>query len=209
MMKLLSPNDLEVIQKKLDGGGIVAFPTETVYGLGVDISDEKAIAQLYKIKGRDFSKPLSIFISSVKMLRKYVEDISPMAMKLMATHWPGPLTLVFKASENVPEAILAAGDTVGIRMSSHPYVTQILNQFQKPITATSANRSGFKSARSAAEVRAYFPNDINCIVENPLSEGEVESTVVDVSHNQCRVLREGAIESHELITPIYAAYQAI
>ncbi len=186
--------EFHFIKKILEKGGVIAFPTETVYALGVDISNEKAIRKLYDLKGRDYSKPLSIFISSMNMLEEYVTEISPQAQKLIEKYWPGPLTLVFKASKKVPSLIMGGGKTIGIRMSSHPCVVEILEAFKKPITATSANISGQKSARTAEELKFYFRGAIDYVIEDNVGESQIESTVIDVSQDKFQVLREGALQ---------------
>ena len=189
------------IVKILRQGGVIAFPTETVYGLGVDIFNEKAVNKLYQLKGRDFNKPLSIFVSSLEMLENYVAEIPPVARELIQKYWAGPLTLVFKASSKVPRSILAGGTTIGIRMSPHKVINQIVERLGRPITATSANLSGSKAATTAEDVRDYFPCGIHEIIEVPSEVGKVAggiaesvaSTVVDISQHDIRILREGTI----------------
>jgi len=185
------------IVKTLRQGGVIAFPTETIYGLGVDIFNEKAVNKLYQLKGRDFNKPLSIFVSSLKMLENYVEEIPPQAKELIQKYWAGPLTLVFKASSKVPKFVLAGGNTIGIRMSSHKIINEIVERLGHPITATSANISGKKEALTADEVRQYFPSGLDYIIEDSAQEntitGNIASTVVDISQHDIRILREGTI----------------
>ncbi len=178
-------------------GGVIAFPTETVYGLGVDILNEKAVKKLYQLKGRDFNKPLSIFVSSLPMLEHYVEEIPPVAEELIQKYWAGPLTLVFKASSQVPRSILAGGTTIGIRMSSHKTINEIVESLGHPITATSANISEKPAALTGQEVRNYFPSGVDEIIEAPSEVSGVgvgaASTVVDISQHDIRIVREGTI----------------
>lgn len=206
---MISQRQSEIIKmtKIVRRGGIIAFPTETVYGLGVDIFNEKAVKKLFELKGRDFKKPLSIFVSSLPMLESYVEEIPPVARELIQKYWAGPLTLVFKASSKVPRGILAGGNTIGIRMSSHKTINQIVEALGHPMTATSANISDEPSALTAQEVRDYFPHGIDYIVESSIqkstvSEGiavSVASTVVDVSQRDIKILREGTISQAHTI----------
>lgn len=201
---LLTQFEVQAIIKSLKEGGVVAFPTETVYGLGADISNEMAIQKIYSLKGRDFQKPLSIFVSSLEMLEEYVCEITPEAERLVKKYWPGPLTLIFKANQNVSKTVCAGGDTVGVRMSSHPIVAHILREFEKPITATSANVSGLPSAQSYEQVLHYFSTKIDYVVESKWEGATLESTVVDVTGLECRILREGELTRQEIMKQDYA-----
>jgi len=188
-------SELKTIIKILSSGGVIAFPTETVFALGADITQVKAIEKIYSLKGRAFNKPLSMFVSSQDMLEEYVCDITPLARLLIKKYWPGPLTLVFKAQKKVSRS-LCSGETIGVRMSSHPLVSHILKEFKKPLTATSANVSGFPSARTYQEVLHYFSDvipAIDYVVKSHLQGATLESTVVDVTGLEGRILREGAL----------------
>ncbi|MBI2027775.1 MAG: L-threonylcarbamoyladenylate synthase [Deltaproteobacteria bacterium] len=216
--------EITKIIKKLVNGTVFAVPTETVFGLVADIQNEKAIQKIYDLKGRDFSKPLSIFISDLGMLEKYVrlplalgspllaeftqssnegpkggDDVLAMTniQNLVKKYWPGPLTLVFKASKKVPSSILAGGDTVGIRCSSRPLIQQIVQKLGRPVTATSANLSGKPSAKTAEQVKEYFGNTIDVVVDNFFECSTIESTILDVTISPWRVLRPGAVVVEE------------
>ena len=177
----------------LRGGGVIVYPTETVYGLGADALHVRGIGRVYAIKGRDVGKPLGLVVSDEKMLREVVTEIPEVARALMRRFWPGPLTLVFGASDEVPREVLGGGETVAVRISSSPVVRELLDLYGRPLTATSANRSGVRPARSAQEAMEQVGAEVDLILDGGPSEDEVPSTVVDVSEGEMRVLRVGKI----------------
>ncbi|MCK5119086.1 MAG: threonylcarbamoyl-AMP synthase [Candidatus Latescibacteria bacterium] len=175
-------------------GGVIVVPTETVYGLGADAFDPGAVRRVYAIKGRDFAKPLSLLVSDERMLREVVAAVPDVARELMRRFWPGPLTLVFKASDAVPREALGGGDTVAVRLSSSPVVRTLLDLYGRPLTATSANRSGCGPARSAQEAMAWVGEGVDLILDGGPSGNEAPSTVVDVSEGEARTLRQGGLQ---------------
>ncbi len=177
----------------LRGGGVIVLPTETVYGLGADAFDPDAVRRVYAIKGRDFAKPLSLLVSDERMLREVVAAVPEVAQELMRRFWPGPLTLVFKASDAVPREALGGGETVGVRISSGPVVQRLLELYGRPLTATSANRSGCEPAHSAQEAMAQVGDGVDLVLDGGLLEDEMPSTVVDVSEGEARTLRHGGL----------------
>ena len=178
----------------LQGGGVIVVPTETVYGLGADAFNPSAVRRVYAIKGRDFAKPLSLLVSDERMLREVVAAVPDVAKTLMRRFWPGPLTLVFKASDAVPREALGGGETVAVRLSSSPVVRRLLDLYGRPLTATSANRSGCGSARSAQEAMAQVGEEVDLILDGGPSGNEAPSTVVDVSGGEARTLRQGGLQ---------------
>ena len=178
----------------LQGGGVIVVPTETVYGLGADAFNPSAVRRVYAIKGRDFAKPLSLLVSDERMLREVVAAVPDVAKTLMRRFWPGPLTLVFKASDAVPREALGGGETVAVRLSSSPVVRRLLDLYGRPLTATSANRSGCGSARSAQEAMAQVGEEVDLIFDGGPSGNEAPSTVVDVSGGEARTLRQGGLQ---------------
>nr|HPJ96710.1 L-threonylcarbamoyladenylate synthase [Syntrophales bacterium] len=136
----------------LQGGGIIAYPTETFYGLGVDATNIKAVERLFAVKGRDFKNPIPVVIGDVAQLNQVVTDVPPPAQELIARHWPGPLTLVFGVASSLSDRLTAGTGKIGVRISSHPIARLLAGEFGGPLTSTSANRSGQKECVTAQEV---------------------------------------------------------
>jgi L-threonylcarbamoyladenylate synthase len=174
-------------------GGIVSFPTETVYALGADAYNEDAVAKIYRIKRRDRSKPLSVFLKCAEHTRKVVDQISVDAEKLMDKFWPGPLTLVFKCTDPKLSMVLANGNKLGVRVSPSRLVTGLLEGMRVPLTATSANISGKKSCVAANRVFYFFNGRIDLIVDGGRSKVFLPSTVLDVSSDEVSLIRLGHI----------------
>ena len=170
-------------------GGLVAFPTETVYGLAADAANPKAIERLNQVKGRPPEKPYSWHLAEEAQVRQFVQDVPPMAARLMQAFWPGPLTIVLPAKTQ---------DTIGFRVPSHPVAQQFLRQCGRPIVAPSANRSGFPPPTDGKEVLAALDGQCECLLDaGPTPLGR-ESTVVSVVHDRLTILREGAIPAEEV-----------
>jgi L-threonylcarbamoyladenylate synthase len=184
--------------KILNRGGIISFPTETVYGLGARSLDEKALKKLFNIKGREKGNPFPIFIKDIDELEKFAEEIGPSARELINRFWPGPLTLVFKSRlKNLPSYLLKEGK-IGIRLSSFPLVQKLLKQLDCPITATSANISGEKPCYSAEEVSKIFRGEIDLVLDGGKTGDSNVSTVLDVSEENLKLIREGSIPLGEI-----------
>lgn len=182
----------------LKGGGIVSFPTETVYALGGDAYNQEVVARIYRIKRRDRSKPFSVFLRDAGEVKKVVDFISQDARNLMERFWPGPLTLVFKSSSPRLSWVLAGGDKLGIRVSPSKLVNRILEEVRVPITATSANPSGKKSCVAANRVFYFFNGRIDLILDGGKSKVFLPSTVLDVSGEEVSVIRQGHIPLEEI-----------
>jgi len=174
-------------------GGIVAFGTETVYALGADASNEKAVKRIYKIKRRDPKDPLSIFVKDAQGISEYVEKSRPVTEFLMKEFWPGPLTLVFHSSYQPFGHLMGGTNKLGIRVSSYNLVSVLLERCGVPLTATSANVSGRRSCSTAAAVRYYFNNRIELILDSGRSNSPFPSSVVDLTAEDILLLRQGAI----------------
>ena len=179
-------------------GGLVAVPTETVYGLAGNGLDEDAVASIYAVKGRPEIKPLSLLVPSMDAAESFCIDIPESARKLAEAFWPGPLTIVLPRSDVVPDIVTAGGETVGIRCPDHPITLELLRLVGVPLAAPSANISGMPSPKSAQEVLAYFNGKIDCVIDGGICEIGVESTVIDMSMNPWQIIRQGAL-AKELI----------
>jgi len=175
-------------------GGVIAFPTETFYGLGVTPWDSAAVQRLFALKGRSSaSSPILVLIRHRQDLESLTSEISPSAELLMKACWPGPLTIVFRASSRVPSLLTAGTGTIGIRLSAAASLQRLLDAVGGPLTGTSANRSGALPAVTAEEVQASLGVDIDLILNGGRTPGGFASTVVDTTVTPVRLIREGAL----------------
>lgn len=181
-------------------GGVVAFPTETFYGLAALATDYQAIDKLYQLKKRPAKKSLSILIADPAELDDWIETIPNQALHLMARFWPGPLTLVFAAAIHLPTNLTADTGKIGVRSSSHQVAQALVREVGAPITATSANRSKSPSCRSAGEVITQLGSDLEAILDAGLTPGGKVSTIADVTTCPPKILRIGAIAAQEVFS---------
>ena len=174
-------------------GGLVVFPTETVYGLAADATNPKAIERLNQVKGRPPEKPYSLHLHSAAQVRDFVTAVPPMAAKLMERFWPGPLTIVMPSKD---------GKTVGFRLPNHPVASAFLTACGVPVVAPSANRSGSPPPTDANEVMAALDGSFDCLLDaGPTPMGR-ESTVVEVIDGRVEVRREGAIATEDVLVAV-------
>jgi len=173
-------------------GEVVAYPTETFYGLAVDALNEAALSKLRAFKGREAEKAFSLLISGREMLASLCSGISPLAERLMAQHWPGPLTLALPARSGLPASIVADG-YVAVRVSPNPFAHALVAAAGRPITATSANPAGLPPPRTAVEVAAYFGPPICLILDGGTTPGGQPSTLARVRGERVEILRQGAV----------------
>ena len=172
--------------------GLVAFPTETFYGLGAAGLDRSAVRRVFELKGRPDSSPLLVLVDGLEMAER-IAVIPPVARGLIARHWPGALTLVFEARDVVPEEVTAATGKVGVRLSSHPVACGLVRALAEPVTAPSANLSGLLPPTSAMAVLRDFGGTIEMILDAGETAGGLPSTVLDVTVDPPRVIRQGAV----------------
>jgi len=182
----------------LRAGGLVAFPTETVYGLGADASNAKAVARLYSTKGRPADHPVIVHFSSKEKAFSWAREVPAAARQLADRFWPGPLTLILRRSNLAKDFVTGGQDTVGLRVPSHPVARGLLEMFQGGIAAPSANRFGLVSPTTAAHVREDLGDDVDLVLEGGPSEVGIESTIVDLSTGSAVLLRPGAISRRDL-----------
>jgi L-threonylcarbamoyladenylate synthase len=178
-------------------GGVVAFPTETFYGLGADARNETAVEKIFGIKGRNFRNPLSVIVANDREVIPLVEEIPAAAKILMQTFWPGPLTLVFRASSSVLPRLTADTGKIGIRVSSHPLARLLAAGIAGPLTATSANLAGGAECSSADAVVRALGDLPDAVIDGGSTQGGSGSgsTILDVTVFPPRILRDGAIPS--------------
>ena len=175
------------------GGGLVAVPTETVYGLACDGLNADAVERIYEVKGRPPIKPISFLVPGPEAMDAYCEEVPRAARALAEKFWPGPLTIVLRAKPLVPSLVRAGGDTVGLRCPDHPLTLALLRACGRPLAGPSANPSGAPSPRTAAEVLGYFDGQIEAVLDGGPCELGIESTVIDMSSLPYRILRRGAL----------------
>jgi L-threonylcarbamoyladenylate synthase len=198
--KLLSSlqKQLEQAVSILKQGGIVAFPTDTVYGLGAAVSLPQAVARVYEIKERPKNMPLPLLLADKSQIEEVAEPVPPIAWLLAAKFLPGALTMVLLKSKAVPDIVTGGGKTVAIRIPAHPIPLALIRGVGTPIVGTSANLSGKPSALTAEEVYTQLDGKVDLIIDGGRCPGGRESTIVDLSGETPVVLREGAISREEL-----------
>jgi L-threonylcarbamoyladenylate synthase len=182
----------------LAAGALVAFPTETVYGLGADARREEAVARIFAAKGRPADNPLIVHVAAAAALDDLASELTPAARLLAARFWPGPLTLVVDAAAGIAPAVRAGGDTLAVRVPDHPVALALLRAFGGPVAAPSANRSGRPSPTRAADVLADLRGAVAAVLDAGPTAVGVESTVVDARALPLRVLREGGVTREAL-----------
>jgi L-threonylcarbamoyladenylate synthase len=182
----------------LGRGGLVAFPTETVYGLGADASSAAAVARLYRVKGRPSDHPVIVHFASSDAAFGWAREVPDQAKHLAKRFWPGPLTLILKRSDKANDFITGGQDSVGIRVPSHPIAHELLKIFGNGVAAPSANRFGRVSPTTAAHVREDLGTDVDLVLEGGPSEVGIESTILDLSAGAPVLLRPGRVSSAEL-----------
>ncbi len=192
------PPGIERARQLILKGGVVAFPTETFYGLAADGLNERALQKVFQIKGREGDKPLLLLVADRSWVPGLVQGISSLAERLMEKFWPGPLTLVFAASPHIPAILTANTGKIGLRISSFPAAQALVQAVGRAITGTSANLSGQPSLSTAQEVFQALGGKVDLILDGGKTAGGLGSTVLDVSGVQPTVIREGAISRREL-----------
>lgn len=191
--------DLNSAVAVLNRGGVVAFPTETYYGLAVDPLNPLALNHLFSLKQRDISKPILTLVDDRASLSSLAQDIPIIYEPLMKEFWPGPLTLIFQARLNLPTLLTAGTSTIGVRHSSHPFARQLLRAFGRPLTATSANISGYAAAVDAYEVKTQFGSKIDVVFDGGRAPGTVGSTIIGLERDRLKLIREGVIPYRDIL----------
>ena len=184
---------VQILQK----GGVIAFPTDTVYGLGADAFNTRAVERVYEIKNRPKYQQVPLLIADVKQLTTLAEPIPEIAWLLARRFWPGGLTLVLPKINSAP-ACLASGSTIAVRVPNHPVCLALIEGLGNSITGTSANISGQPAALTAQEVGQQLEGKVDFIINGGKCPGGKESTIVDVTHEPPTILRQGIIASHEI-----------
>lgn len=198
--------DIEQAARLLKAGELVAFPTETVYGLGADALNPEAVNKIFAAKGRPSDNPLIVHIGNQTQLAELVEEIPAIASKLMDAFWPGPLTIILPRRTIIPNGVTAGLETVGIRMPDHPVALALLQKSGVPVAAPSANRSGRPSPTSASHVLDDLDGRIAAVVDAGTTGVGVESTVIDVTVNPPMILRPGGV-TREMVEKVIGSVE--
>lgn len=198
MLRADDENTRQRAARIIAAGGVLAFRTDTFYGLGADPFNRQALQKIYDLKGRDDGKPLLVIISDAAQAERLIETASELFQAYAREHWPGPITLVAKAREHVPPELTARTGTLGVRLPDDERVRDFVRATGGALTATSANPAGEQPARSAQEVAAYFERGLDLIVDDGVAPGGLPSTVLDVMGRTPRLIRAGAISAERL-----------
>lgn len=197
-MKSLNAQDLVDAVAALERGEVIVFPTETLYGLGADALNFGAVEKVFHLKGRNPDNPFPVLVADRVMLDSLVVEIPPLAEKLMARFWPGPLTLVLPARHDIPPPLVNSTGGIGVRISSQSIATEIVRTLGRPLTATSANPTGQPGALTVAQARDYFSGKIAIFVDGGKFTSQTGSTVAEVFATQVKIIRAGVISEREL-----------
>jgi L-threonylcarbamoyladenylate synthase len=190
--------DIERAVALLKAGELVAFPTETVYGLGADAANPAAVAKIFAVKGRPADHPVIVHIPDASHLDRWAREISPAARAVAEKFWPGPLTLILKRAPTVPDCVTGGQDTVGLRVPNHPLALELLKAFDGGIAAPSANKYGRISPTTAQHVRDDLGDAVPLILDGGPCQVGIESTIVDMSTERTTVLRPGMLSGFEI-----------
>jgi L-threonylcarbamoyladenylate synthase len=182
----------------LKRGEVIVFPTETLYGLGADALDSGAVEKVFQLKGRDSQNPIPVLVADREMLYRLVAAVPPIAEKLIARFWPGPLTIVLPARGDIPRPLVSAAGGIGVRISSQAVATRLVEALGRPLTATSANPSGRPAAHTAQEAKAYFSDRIDIYVDGGPLASKTGSTVVEIRGGRLSIIRAGEIARSHL-----------
>lgn len=189
---------LELAITALQHGGVIAFPTDTVYGIGASLKHPEALRRIYDLKGRSPDKPLPILIARVEMLDELSPDVDERLVDLAEQFWPGALTIVLPAADHLPAEVKAPDNTIGVRLPNHSIPLSIAGRAGGAIATTSANLSGQESAHAATEIRDSFGSAIDIILDGGFAPQENPSTVIRLVDGEIVVLREGVISADAL-----------
>lgn len=196
--RVFSPDNISIAAEIIKSGGLVAFPTETVYGLGANALNPEAVENIFRAKGRPADNPLIVHIAEISDIKKYSENLSEKAKMLMEKFWPGPLAIILKKSREIPDIVSAGLDTAAFRMPGHQIALDLIRKSGLPIAAPSANTSGRPSPTDAAHVLEDLSGKIDAVIDaGPVHIG-IESTVIDMSGDMPAILRPGKISAEEI-----------
>jgi L-threonylcarbamoyladenylate synthase len=194
----VSQSELERGVQALRDGGVVAFPTDTLYGLGADVFNLDALQKVFDIKERPAGLALPVLIDSWKQFETVAADVTPVARTLAEKYWPGPLTLIVSKADAVPNLLTAGAPTVAVRVPDHPVPRALARMFGGPITGTSANRSGEPDLKSLEELTDQLGSKVDYVVASGPAPMGMASTVIDISAGGPKLIREGALRFNDI-----------
>lgn len=184
--------------KIIKNGGIVIFPTETVYGIGANGLDSNAVQKLYTVKQRPLNKPISLLVSNIDMIESVAKDITDLEYAIINKFFPGPLTIILKKKEIVPDILTAGSDTIGIRMPANDIALKLIDYAGVPIATPSANISGKPSGTNLKDIMKDFDGKADCFIDDGPSKIGLASTIVKVIDGVPHILRQGSISANEI-----------
>jgi L-threonylcarbamoyladenylate synthase len=187
-------------------GGLVVLPTDTVYGLACDATNPSAVKKLFHVKKRPLTQPLSIAVSKVQDLKKYAKDIPGQAVLLAKKFLPGPITLVVQKSSLIPDIVTAGRDDIGIRIPDSKIILMLIKLVRKPIVIPSANIHGKPSSTTAWQAIKHFLGNVDLILDGGKTKYAIESTIVSLTNNEIKILREGAISANEILSCVKSSH---
>ncbi len=190
--------NLKIAANIIKKGGIVIFPTETVYGIGTNGLDEEAVKKLYEVKDRPLNKPISLLVSNFDMINQVAKDITEMEYKIMKNFFPGPLTIILNKKSCVPDILTANGNTVGIRMPDNEIALKLIELSGVPIATPSANISGRPSGIDIEDIKKDFEGKVDLFIDSGKSKIGNGSTIVKVEDNEIKILRQGIITKEQI-----------
>ncbi|MBF0413548.1 MAG: threonylcarbamoyl-AMP synthase [Desulfamplus sp.] len=214
MVALDYNNNPEIVKagKIIQNGGVVIFPAKCLYGIAADALNPKAVERVFNIKQRPLTNPILVLIDDINQLSSLVKPLSEQeflpqsAIALIKKFWPGNITLVFDAMSNVPVELTAGTGKIGVRIPGHSLARELVKQVGRPITGTSANISGRAGCRNIADIDPEILNSVDMILNAGALKGGIGSTVVDITYNQIRIIREGVIASDEIFRAVSGFY---
>jgi len=192
------PQVLAAAADVLTAGGLLVFPTTGLYGLGADALNPVSVEKIYQVKQRDFSKPILVLVKDASELGRIAKEVSGAASALVDAFWPGGLTIILEARSELPDVLTGNTGKIGVRVPKHPVASALVNAFDGPITGTSANLSGQAGCSSVAGLDAELVQCVDMVLDAGPLKGGVGSTVVDVTSDPPRVLREGTVSKQQL-----------
>ncbi len=196
--KNYSKEDIKITVEALGNGEIVILPTDTVYGIAADAFNDEAIKKIYKLKNREFSNPCNILVSNINMIRSAVKEISKEEERIIKKFFPGALTIIFDKNKNISDVITANKKTVGIRIPDNKFLIEVINEFGRPIVATSLNLAGKESMVNLDNLSNDFKEKADLIVDEGNTKGGIASTIIKINSGKVEILREGPISKEEL-----------
>lgn len=189
---------LEEPAQIIKNGGIVVFPTETVYGIGANALNAEAVKKIYEIKKRPLSKPITLLVNSIDMIERVAKDITPFEYAIIKKFFPGPLTIILQKKDVIPDIVTSGGRTVGIRMPANEIALELINRAGVPLATPSANISDKPSKTNIKDVMSDFPEGVDCFIDGGKSKIGVASTIVQVIDGVPHILRQGTITEEQI-----------